>query len=59
MPEVVLILADTFVPVGVSDVICGLIASKGIFWDTKTADPPPDLVVLYDGSVSASETFIK
>ena len=59
MPEVVLTLADIFVSVGVMDVICGLIASNGIFWDTKTALPPPDLVVTNDGSVSVSETFIK
>ena len=31
VPEVVLILADIFVPVGVIDVICGLIASNGTF----------------------------
>ena len=31
VPEVVLILADNIVPVGVIDVICGSIASNGIF----------------------------
>ena len=64
VPEVVLILADIFVPVGVTDVICGSIASNGIFWETWTAVPPPDLVVINDGSVSATVpsslvTFIK
>ena len=59
VPEVVLILADTFVPVGVTDVICGLIASNGTFWEAWTESPPPNLVVLNAGSVDAVETFTR
>ena len=51
VPVVVLILPVILVPVGVMDVICGSIASKGIFWDTLTALPPPDFVVMNAGSV--------
>ena len=57
VPEVVLILAEIFVPVGVIDVICGFIASKGIFWVTRKSFPPPVLVVLNETSVDAVDTL--
>ncbi len=44
VPEVVFILDEILVPVGLIVVILGSITSNGIFWDTCKLFPPPDFV---------------